>query len=124
MNMNSIKQSLVFASVNEQEENKALPVHSLLSGLIELGKELYENYDVMQTAKQAFDAITNESVGVKQLIEFSGNSELDKKHLRAIALTSLYENMEKDPSLLNFHRSFLALALVKLMVTDFLREQA
>lgn len=95
---------------------------SIVSELMEIGENIKEKYEVINASIKAFDVITGESVGIKKLIAFDGNTELDRAHLRSLALTGLYESVHKDPSLITFQRSLLTLAFLKLMYKDFFQK--
>jgi hypothetical protein len=97
-------------------------MQSIVSELLQIGESIREKYDVINASIKAFDVITEESVGINKLIEFDGNSELDRAHLRSLALTGLYESVHKDPSLITFQRSLLTLAFLKLMYKDFFQK--
>lgn len=107
---------------NNESDTDSTLMNVIATQLVEIGETIKEKYDVINTTIKAFEAITEEPIGIKQLISFAGNDEIDRAHLRSIALAGLYEGIQKDPSLITFQRSLLTLSFLKLMYKDFFKK--
>ena len=107
---------------NDKSEGDSTLMSLLASELMQAADLIKEKYEVVNASIKAFEAITQETTGIKQLIHFNGNDEMDKAHLRSLALAGLYEGIQKDPSMITFHRSLLTLAFLKLMYKDFFQK--